>query len=86
MATKDRPSLKKLLGHRTMFMVDRYAYLDDDHLQTQMDVFDARMPELPAALRQCVPVGIGHHPGHQAPATATPVERESLLKSTLLGG
>jgi integrase len=50
MATKDRPSLKKLLGHRTNFMVDRYAYLDDDHLQTQMDTFDARMPDLPAAL------------------------------------
>jgi integrase len=66
MATKDLPSLRKLLGHRTNFMVNRYAYLTDDHLRTQMVAFDATMPELPAALRKFVPVEVGHHPSHQA--------------------
>ena len=66
MLTKDRASLRKLLGHRTNFMVDRYAYLDDDHLREQMETFDAGMPDLPATLLEFVPQGIGHHVGHQA--------------------
>ena len=69
MLTKDRASLRKLLGHRTNHMVDRYAYLDDDHLRTQMETFDAGMPDLPPTLRYLDSQGIGHHPGHPAIAS-----------------
>ena len=84
MATKDRPSLKKLLGHRTNFMVDRYAYLDDDHLLTQMNTFDAAMPDLPSTLRCLDSLGVGHHPGHQAVAACSdrgPAHREIAIIS-----
>ena len=46
-------------------MVDRYAYLDDDHLRTQMEAFDSSMPEPPTTLRERVPLGIGHQESHQ---------------------
>jgi len=78
MLTKDRASLRKLLGHRTNYMVDRYAYLDDDHLRTQMEAFDAGMPELPATLRCLDSLGVGHHVGHQPERQL--VEAEALNK------
>ena len=66
MTTKDLPSLSKLLGHRTQDLVEPYARLANSHLRTQMDAFDAAMPELPVTLRGCVVDEVGHQVGHQA--------------------
>ncbi len=67
MATLDLPVLARLFGHGSMQMVNTtYVHLLNSHVRTQMKKFDAAMPDLPASLREFVPIGIGHHPGHQA--------------------
>lgn len=86
MATLDLPVLARLFGHGSMQMVNTtYVRLLNSHVRSQMDKFDAVMPDLPAALRQLAPVEIGHHPRHQAPREAPSAAQEGLVESTLSG-
>lgn len=76
--TKDKAALKKLIGHRSSAMLDRYIIVGVEDLLEPMNAYDAAMPELPATLREFVPLGVGHHVGHQP--ERQPVDAEVLNK------
>ena len=44
----DLPTIKKVSGHKTLSMIDRYAHADGDHIQSAMDRLEGRL-ELPMA-------------------------------------
>lgn len=42
----DLPTVKRISGHKTLIMVERYAHQNGQHIQTAMDVLDDRYGEL----------------------------------------
>jgi integrase len=50
----DLPTVKRISGHKTLIMVERYAHQNGAHIQAAMDALEARyaVPPLPTAQRQ----------------------------------
>ena len=43
----DLPTVKKISGHKTLAMVERYAHADSEHIQAAMDKLQSRLQETP---------------------------------------
>ena len=43
----DLPTVKRISGHKTLAMVERYAHANDEHIQAAMDRLQSRYQKTP---------------------------------------
>jgi hypothetical protein len=59
----DLPTVKRISGHKTLAMVQRYAHANGEHIQIALDMLDARYSKITSAREP----SIGYSPNCDRP-------------------